>query len=287
MLRARQFTAIPALLVAALLFALGTSAAAQPKPVDLTGLRAAVDSADKRGHNVYGIREALDALEKALPGIKGGAVPAELRALREAVDTAIRKGENVDAVAEQLAAVERAVAGKPPAKPEPRAERSPLYYPTGTGAAWVYDRPGGSGTGDVPQFTVIAVKTNSDAAVVSIRNDVYYYGKGVYAQVIASPEGLRQVEGRHHTEGWILKTGLPSGSTWTGPDKIERTVLGPEEVKTRAGKFQALRVTWYEGAELHSRWYAPNVGEVKYVISYKGKVTYEYELWRFTPPDKK
>lgn len=93
--------------------------AADAKPADLTALREAVAAAAKRGENVDEIRKALDAFEKALPGIKPGAVPPELQALRDAVESAAKKGENVDAVAKELAAVETAVAGRSLARPKP------------------------------------------------------------------------------------------------------------------------------------------------------------------------
>lgn len=93
--------------------------AADAKSTDLTALHEAVAAAAKRGENVDEVRKALDAFEKALPGIKPGAVPPELQALRDAVESAARKGENVDAIAKELAAVETAVAGRPLAKPKP------------------------------------------------------------------------------------------------------------------------------------------------------------------------
>ncbi|MCI0703988.1 MAG: PDZ domain-containing protein [Planctomycetia bacterium] len=100
--------------------------AADPKAVDLTALREAVDAAAKRGENVDDIRKALVAFEKALPSIKPGTVPPELQALRDAVDAAARKGENVDDVAKQLLAVEMAVAGKSLAKPKPIPPQPPV-----------------------------------------------------------------------------------------------------------------------------------------------------------------
>ncbi len=109
----------------ALLAGVGASfaGAQQPAP-DLSGLRDAVRTADKRGENVADVAAALAALEQALA--KGNAaagpgrpVPAELRALRDAVDAAARKGENVEAVRKELEAVEKALTGKTLAKPKP------------------------------------------------------------------------------------------------------------------------------------------------------------------------
>ncbi len=89
------------------------------KPVDLSALREAVDTAGKRGENVDEIRKALDAFEKAKPTVRAARVPAELQTLRDAVDAAAKKGENVEAIAKELVAVEMAVAGRTLAKPRP------------------------------------------------------------------------------------------------------------------------------------------------------------------------
>lgn len=94
--------------------ALGASADA-PKAVDLSDLRDAITTADKRGENVDDIKRALDALEKALT--KGGTAPkgtarAELAAVRRAVEVAARKGEKVDGIAKELDAVEKALTGR-------------------------------------------------------------------------------------------------------------------------------------------------------------------------------
>lgn len=88
------------------------------KPVDLTALRDALDTAARRGGNVDEVRKALAAFEKAQPTFKPGGVPAELQALRDAVDAAARKGESVAEVEKELAAVETAVTGRPLAKPK-------------------------------------------------------------------------------------------------------------------------------------------------------------------------
>lgn len=95
------------------------------KPIDLTALRDAVDTASKRGENVDGIKKALAAFEKVSSKIKPGTVPAELQALRDAVDDAARKGENVEAIAKELTAVEMAVAGKSLTKPRPQPQPDP------------------------------------------------------------------------------------------------------------------------------------------------------------------
>jgi len=95
------------------------------KPVDLTGLRDAIDAASKRGENVDEIKKALAAFEKSGPKVKSGTVPPELQALRDAVDDAARKGENVEAIAKELTAVEMAVAGKSLAKPRPQPQPQP------------------------------------------------------------------------------------------------------------------------------------------------------------------
>jgi hypothetical protein len=278
MFRFRHLTAIraPFGAVAVLLVVFGASAIAQPKSVNLTDLRDAVNAADKRGDNVSDIRKALDALEKAPPGIKTGTATTELRALRAAVDVAAKKGENVEEIAKQLAVVETAVAGKP------RLETHPLYYPTGTGAKWVYKRP----SGEDPEYSVKASERKGDTVIASIRDHAYYMGDSVHWKIIVSPEGLRKEEPRGEN-GWILKTGLPSGSSWKGPGGHTRTVFGPEEVKTRAGTFMALRVEWYEGVEANTVWYAPNIGEIKSEIRYKGEVTWERSLRSFTPPERK
>lgn len=100
--------------VAMLAFALGASADA-PKAVDLSDLRDAIATADKRGENVDDIRRALDALEKKLAkgaAVPKGAAPAELAALRRAVEAAARKGERVDAIVKELEAVEKALTGR-------------------------------------------------------------------------------------------------------------------------------------------------------------------------------
>jgi hypothetical protein len=266
--------------------ALSYSRADEPRP-DLSELRDAVKSADKRGANVHEVENALGALEKALAkGFKaparGAAAPAELTALRNAVEAARKKGENVEEIHKQLELVEKAVTGQVRAAPKAKdAEPPPLYFPTDVGARWAYRRP----SGDDPQYSVKASERKGDTVIASIRDHAYYMGDSVHWKIFASPEGLRKEEPRGEN-GWLLKTGLPSGSTWKGPGGATRTVFGPEEVKTRAGKFQVLRVGWYEGAEFHTVWYAPNIGEVKYVHSYRGETISEYELWSFTPPKK-
>jgi membrane-associated protease RseP (regulator of RpoE activity) len=105
------------------------SGTADPKTVDLTPLREAVETASKRGENVDEVRKALAAFEKVLPTIKPGTVPPELQALRDAVDDAARKGENVDEIVKQLVAVEMAIAGKSLAKPRPQPKAEPQPQP--------------------------------------------------------------------------------------------------------------------------------------------------------------
>ncbi len=95
------------------------------KPVDLSALREAVDTAGKRGENVDEIRKALDAFAKTKPTAKAARVPAELQTLRDAVDAAAKKGENVEAIAKELAVVEMAVAGRSLARPRPDPEVPP------------------------------------------------------------------------------------------------------------------------------------------------------------------
>jgi hypothetical protein len=117
--------------------ALAVSArAADPKAPDLSDLREAVATADKRGENVGAIREALAAFEKAMA--KGAikpeaeAPPAELTALREAVELTARKGENVAAISKALGQIEKAVTGREYERPkvaEARPEAEPALPP--------------------------------------------------------------------------------------------------------------------------------------------------------------
>lgn len=126
------------------------AAAADPKGVDLTALRDAVETAAKKGENVGEIREALAALEKAAPKAAIGRATPELQTLRDAVDAAAKKGENVELIAKELSKVEVAVAGrelikpKPEPKPEPRPrpdvnplELFPLIPPNAAGGAGI------------------------------------------------------------------------------------------------------------------------------------------------------
>ena len=92
---------------------------------DLSDLRDAVKTADKRGDNVSGVTKALDALEKSVakgwafpaPG-RNVLAPAELTAVREAVETAKSKGENVEAIRKELDSVEKAMTGQVLARPQ-------------------------------------------------------------------------------------------------------------------------------------------------------------------------
>jgi len=96
-------------------------AAADPKAVDLSALRDAVETAAKKGENVDDVRKALEALEKAAPSPAAGRVPRELQALRDAVTAAAKKGENVEGIAKELAKVETAVTGRELVPPKPEA----------------------------------------------------------------------------------------------------------------------------------------------------------------------
>jgi hypothetical protein len=120
--------------------------AGEPKAADLSGLREAVATADKRGENVCAIREALTAFEKALAKgtLKAGASVPELVALRAAVELTAKKGENVEAVSKELGLIEKALTGreyerpKPPEpKPEPVSPVRPFPPRPGGGAGIV------------------------------------------------------------------------------------------------------------------------------------------------------
>ena len=100
-----------AILVAAL------AGADDPRPVDLTDLKEAVQAASKKGANVFEVAQALAALEKRLakdrPALKpGDKPPAELTTLRAAVQEAARKGEDVAAIRAELDALEKALLGR-------------------------------------------------------------------------------------------------------------------------------------------------------------------------------
>ena len=117
------------------------STAGEPAVPDLSYLRDAVKTADKRGDNVTAVAKALDALEKSVA--KGWAFPApgrnvpppaELTAVREAVEMAKSKGENVEAIRKELDAVEKAMTGQVLARP--KAVPPPVRV-------WRYDAGGG------------------------------------------------------------------------------------------------------------------------------------------------
>src|SRR5437868_1532201 len=95
--------------------------AADAKAPDLSDLREAVATADRKGENVEAIRTALTAFEKAMAkgAVKPDAAPPELTALREAVEMATRKGENVEAIAKELGRVEKALTGREYERPRP------------------------------------------------------------------------------------------------------------------------------------------------------------------------
>jgi hypothetical protein len=103
--------------------------AADPKAPDLSDLREAVATADKRGENVGAIREALAAFEKAMA--KGAikpeaeAPPTELTALREAVELTARKGENVAAISKALGQIEKALTGREYERPKQEVKAEP------------------------------------------------------------------------------------------------------------------------------------------------------------------
>jgi hypothetical protein len=117
-------------LVGAVLFAV-SARAADPKAPDLSDLREALTTADKRGENVGAIREALTAFEKAMakgaikPGAEAAPAPAELTALRQAVELAARKGEDVAAISKALGQIEKAVTGREYERPKPEVKPEP------------------------------------------------------------------------------------------------------------------------------------------------------------------
>lgn len=115
----------------ALVIAVLPARAADPKAVDLSPLRDAVETAAKKGENVGDIRAALEALEKLAPNAAAGRVPRELQAVRDAVEAAAKKGENVERIAQELVKVETAIAGRvlAPPKPEPKPEPRPQPRP--------------------------------------------------------------------------------------------------------------------------------------------------------------
>jgi len=109
-------------LVGVLAFALmatGFALADEPTIPDLSDLRAAVNTASKRGDNVLQVAKALDVLEKRVA--KGWAFPAqgrtvtppaELLAVREAIEMAKCKGENADGILKELELVEKSMTGQ-------------------------------------------------------------------------------------------------------------------------------------------------------------------------------
>jgi len=109
-------------LVGVLAFALlatGVSLADEPTGPDLTDLRAAVNTASKRGDNVLQVAKALDVLEKRVakgwtyPALGRTATPpAELLSVREAIEMAKRKGENADGILKELELIEKSMTGQ-------------------------------------------------------------------------------------------------------------------------------------------------------------------------------
>jgi hypothetical protein len=128
----QSLAAASLLCCAALLLGAGVrlASADEPKPVDLTELRDAIQLATKRGENVAEVRKAFDALDKLLstgwaPKDGRSDPPAELTALRTAVEEAARKGENVEDIRKQLEGVEKAMIGRTLTAPKPMPPTEP------------------------------------------------------------------------------------------------------------------------------------------------------------------
>lgn len=153
-----------------------------------------------------------------------------------------------------------------------------VYFPTTVGAKWVYETPGG----ELETAVVSAVEKDGDDLIVSRAGADGT--RTAYTKMVVSADGLRQE--RELTDGklgWVLKTNLKSGESWTMPEGGKRTVHGPERVEVPAGKFLALRVEWEQFGGKLTSWYAPGVGEVKRVRKQGDAETVTRVLKSFQP----
>jgi len=148
-----------------------------------------------------------------------------------------------------------------------------LYYPTQTGAKWVYDSDGKEYTHvvtrveDAGEGKVVSVGRADGDRVIPVRK-VTVSDKGVFQ----SEDGDEKLD----PPFCYLKLPAKAGDTWAANGVHQgktflhgtRSVAGVEDVEVPAGKFQAVRVEWkctMNSGQTYkvTVWYAAGVGEVK------------------------